>query len=174
MTATSKIYGWEKWDIFINTTIGLSRHSPHIRMDKTGKTINFHHHGICKATGWEVDHVIPRTIKPSWWNKFSNLCALQWQENRTKSNKLDFLNKKIHDFYLNENLFIPNHRGTRLYVNTHYWCWTNSKIREPQMCKIKEINRKFILVEWYINGKTSKVYPSSRLFKSLDRVKRRQ
>lgn len=170
---SKKKYGHDLWSIFIHTTIILLNEPVHIRMDHTGHKINYHHYGdTSKITGWEVDHDNPKSIEPYWWNKFDNLCALQWQENRSKSNKLDFLNKKIHEFYLNENSCIPNNRRTRLYINTHYWCWANSKVREPQMCKIKEINRKYILVEWTINGKTSKVYPSTRLFKSINKVKR--
>ena len=94
-----KAYGFSLWRIFKHTTTNIKNYSKFIRQDSMGYLINFNHYGdIHKKTGWEVDHIIPKAIKPSWWNKFSNLSALQWKENRKKSNKLNFLNKEIHQY----------------------------------------------------------------------------
>ena len=55
-----------------------------IRKDSCGAWIQYNHYGNTNSPyGWEIDHVTP--ISHGGLDTLSNLQALQWQNNRTKS-----------------------------------------------------------------------------------------
>lgn len=59
------------------------------RWDKYGKVMNYYKHGDTKSKfGWEIDHVYPIAFGGS--DDLYNLQPLQWKNNRSKSNTLNW------------------------------------------------------------------------------------
>ena len=58
-----------------------------LRKDACGAWIRWEDYGnTCSEFGWEIDHRVPVSVGGP--NHQSNLQALQWQNNRAKSNSL--------------------------------------------------------------------------------------
>lgn len=61
---------------------------PDYRKDKCGATIYRHSHGKTSTYGWEIDHITPVALGGT--DNLSNLQPLQWENNRKKSDNLQF------------------------------------------------------------------------------------
>ena len=74
---------WEKGEI-------VPHYSSKIwRWDKYGKVMNYYKHGDTKSKfGWEIDHIYPIAFGGS--DDLYNLQPLQWKNNRSKSNALNW------------------------------------------------------------------------------------
>jgi len=57
------------------------------RKDSEGNVIRYGSYGTKGEYGWEIDHKNPRSNGGT--DNIRNLQPLQWQENRTKSNKVN-------------------------------------------------------------------------------------
>ena len=98
---------------------------------------------------------------------------LQWIANIIKSNKLDFINKSIHKYFLELNPILKNKRsrGIRFIVGNTYWVYENSRVKNSQQGTIINVTKKYIQIKW--NNKTiSNVYPSAILFEKIEDKKR--
>lgn len=58
------------------------------RKDKCGATIYRHSHGKISTNGWEIDHIVPASLGGT--DELSNLQPLQWENNRKKSDNLQW------------------------------------------------------------------------------------
>ena len=62
------------------------------RKDQYGNIMYKPSYGKCSEMGWEVDHKHP--VSKGGTDNPRNLQAVQWEENRTKSDKYPYKNKK--------------------------------------------------------------------------------
>ena len=74
---------WEKGEI-------IPHYSPTIwRWDKYGKVMKYNKHGNTESKfGWEIDHIYPGELGGS--DDLYNLQPLQWENNRSKSDSLNW------------------------------------------------------------------------------------
>lgn len=136
------------------------------KIDVEGNKIQFKDFGKKCSTGWQADHIIPRTKGGS--NDISNMQPLQWVANIIKSNKLDFLNKSIHKYFLELNSTLKNKRsrGIRFVAGNTYWVHENSRVIKARIGTIINVEKKSIQIKW--DDKTqSSVYPDAILFEKL-------
>ena len=101
-------------------------------------------------------------------NHISNLQPLQWEANIRKSNKIDFLDKSIHKYFLEMNPILRNKRsrGIRFVVGNTFWIHENSRVTQSCIGTIVNIQPKSVEIRW-ANGTVSNVYPDARLFEKL-------
>tara|TARA_B110000467_G_C18144102_1_gene380449 strand:- start:166 stop:696 length:531 start_codon:yes stop_codon:yes gene_type:complete len=159
-------YGSLLIDIF-NKLPRVKNQPWNIRRDSVGIFIDYYMFGITKPRGWHVDHLLPQSYFPHMRLTEKNLVALNWKSNIAKSNKIDWLNKKIHYSVLKENKIHRNIRRSliKLYEGKTYMVYLNAKEKISRPSKILEINKKYILVK--IDNKKYKVYPDRVLFREL-------
>lgn len=69
--------------VWNNATIIPGANPNLYRKDKCGALIQRDRYGMTIRRGWEIDHIIPR--EHGGTDLLSNLQALQWQNNRAKS-----------------------------------------------------------------------------------------
>ena len=74
---------WEKGEI-------IPHYPPTIwRWDKYGKVMKYNKHGNTESKfGWEIDHIYPGELGGS--DDLYNLQPLQWENNRSKSDSLNW------------------------------------------------------------------------------------
>ena len=155
--------------VYGNRLIDIWNQLPGKGMKKTdveGNKIQFKDFGKKCSTGWQADHIIPRTKGGS--NDISNMQPLQWVANIKKSNKLDFLNKSIHKYFLELNSTLKNKRsrGIRFVAGNTYWVHENSRVIKARIGTIINVEKKSIQIKW--DDKTqSSVYPDATLFEKL-------
>ncbi len=56
-----------------------------VRRDRFGNYICWLEYGLTTINGWEIDHILPRSLGGS--DSIDNLFATHWKANRLKSNK---------------------------------------------------------------------------------------
>ena len=144
--------------------------------DCENKWINFEHHG--KKTkcccGFEIDHIVPQAKGGS--NDISNLQALNWEDNRKKSDNLDFLDPQVHEYYkkinkkVNYDDNMPSFR--HIHVGSVFFVLVNSRATHSSIGTIVSITSKYVEVE-FNNNKPVKVYLDSRLFQKVEKRRRR-
>ncbi len=61
------------------------------RQDAFGDTILWSDYGKRTEFGWEIDHQLPQSKYPFLTWNMSNLRALHWKNNRSKSDRTDVL-----------------------------------------------------------------------------------
>jgi len=155
--------------VYGNRLIDIWNQLPGKGMKKTdveGNKIQFKDFGKKCPTGWQADHIIPRTKGGS--NHISNMQPLQWVANIKKSNKLDFLNKSIHKYFLELNSTLKNKRsrGIRFVAGNTYRVHENSRVIKARIGTIINVEKKSIQIKW--DDKTqSSVYPDAILFEKL-------
>ena len=156
-----KVYGHRLIDIW-NRLPG----SGMTKRDVEGNYIKFKNFGKKCRSGWQADHIIPKEKGGS--NFICNLQPLQWVSNIRKSNKLNFLDRKIHTLFLELNPVLNNKRsrGVRFIVGLTYYVWQDSRVCEPKIATIMSVKKKYIQVKWE-NKTISKVYPDPVLFEKL-------
>ncbi len=79
-----KLGAWNKARPYIGYDAGIWR------VDDYNRTIKWDDYGLQTAYGWEIDHILPQALFPAKTHQPSNLRALHWQSNRTKSDKIDY------------------------------------------------------------------------------------
>tara|TARA_B110000003_G_C16484841_1_gene471170 strand:- start:227 stop:715 length:489 start_codon:yes stop_codon:yes gene_type:complete len=156
-----KVYGHRLIDIW-NRLPGYGMR----KIDDEGNYIVFYNFGKKCRSGWQADHIIPKEKGGS--NDLSNLQPLQWVANIQKSNKLNFLEKKIHNLFLELNPVLngKRSRGIRFLAGLTYHVWQDSRVREPKIATIVSVKKKHIRVKWE-NKTISNVYPDPVLFEKL-------
>lgn len=79
----------EKKDIAWNNAEEIKGKNPDVyRKDSQGNTIYYSSYGKQTEMGWEIDHKHP--VSKGGSDRSNNLQALQWAENRKKSNKYPY------------------------------------------------------------------------------------
>lgn len=138
--------------------------------DCCNKRIVFEHFGQMKQGGWQADHVYTK-INGAY--DLNNLQALNWADNISKSDSINYLNKKVHHLFKKSNNNVEwslNMQSCRkINIGQAYLVWANSRIVHSDIGVIIKKNLKNILVDF--NGKLVKVYPDPELFKSLQKRK---
>lgn len=181
-----KAYGTSIYKIFLNTLHTVSyvenkklmnhynvcKVVPEYIYDCDGCRIYFHLFGKKVNGGWQADHILAKTKGGS--NDITNLQALNWKSNIKKSDKIDFLNKNIHNLFksLNKKVdYSKNIKSLRkIYLNETYKVYINTRVEHYSIGTIIEKNNKYILVSF--NGKKAKVYPDPELFAVVGKRKR--
>ena len=136
------------------------------------KMIRFKDHGKITKYGWEADHVLARAKGGS--NDLSNMQALNWIDNRIKSDSIDYMNKKIHRFF--KSLNCVNYRGNfkslrKVEVGGVYLVLANSRVTQSYIGRVVSKTSKYVEVS-FNNDKPMKVYPDPELFGRLGRRSR--
>lgn len=114
-----------------------------LRRDGNGKWIDFYDYGDHTApTGWDVDHIRPKTIYTELEFDLSNLRALNWRDNIAKSNKFDYLDKTNHYEVLKHNPVIrQHHRKTKIRAGRQYNVYLNAKEQVTRICRVLEVDK---------------------------------
>ena len=60
-----------------------------VRIDAYGSYIVWAEYGQTTQFGWEIDHELPKSLFPALATQSTNLRALHWRNNRSKSDKID-------------------------------------------------------------------------------------
>lgn len=137
-----------------------------IRKDASGKWIDFYDYGDKdKDTGWDVDHVKPKTIFPHLEFSFTNLQALNWRDNIRKSNTFDYLDKTNHYKLLEQNSVISkNNRKTKVIEGLYYHVFLNAKEKVSRVCCVISIDQVNCRVLVKHDGQNHFVYYDPVLF----------
>ncbi len=61
----------------------------HVRMDAYGSIMQWSDYGKQTKFGWEIDHELPKNGFAALTNSPQNQRALNWMNNRAKSDKID-------------------------------------------------------------------------------------
>lgn len=164
---TLKKYGQNIFSIFMRSTFPIKNSSIYHRVDSYGKVIDFCQFGYSHGLGWHVDHILPQSVFPGLRTTQSNLQALNYSDNISKSNKVDWLDKKIHNSLIKNNEIHRNIKRSRitLHEDETYWIYLNAKEKEPRIGTILEKTKTHILVN--IDNKKYRVYPDRILFRYI-------
>ena len=160
-------YGHNIFEVFMRSTFPIKNSSIYHRLDCYGKVIDFREFGESCGLGWHVDHILPQSLFPRLRTVKSNLQALNYADNISKSNKVDWLDKKIHNRLIKENEIHENIKRSRitLHEGETYWIYLNAKEKEPRIGSILEKTKTHILVN--IDKQKYKVYPDRILFRDI-------
>ncbi len=78
---------WAKQYVWQMARLCPGRDPTYWRQDVCGDPIYWFHYGnTSHSTGWEIDHIYPIALGGT--DDFSNLQALAWENNRSKSDKI--------------------------------------------------------------------------------------
>ena len=137
-----------------------------IRKDTFGKWIDFYDYGDKdKDTGWDVDHVKPKTIFPHLEDDFENLQALNWRDNIRKSNTFDYLDKANHHELLEQNsVILKNNRQTKVIEGLYYHVFLNSHEKVTRICCVISVDHVKCVVVVRHDGRFYSVYYDPILF----------
>lgn len=137
--------------------------------DSYGKKIYFERYGQKVPGGWEADHILSKN-KVSGSNDISNLQALNWKDNISKSDNIDFLDKKIHYYFKSINRrvnYANNIRSLRkIKEGNVYRILCNTRVINDNIGVVISKSKKYILVSFNKN-QPIKVYPDPELFREI-------